>query len=217
MPAPACNAQLPILKFVPVYWTKLVQKELLNNDASIKQMRMETFWGKCNQESLFLRMCLLELNWNCSCVANEDNEVGQADSANQNTNTYVFIDVEERCHGGVVDGAQIRLVPVDVEHSSYIVASCSVAGHVLQQKGLLTTGGRRTRKQEKEFIIRINLNFHSFHCPSLTTRRFLMKVKILSALFSCTSDALGFTKTFISEWFVITKMQRWTYFKKTPF
>lgn len=54
--------------------------------------------------------------------------------------TYVFIDVEERRHDGVVDGAQVCLVPVDVEHSSRGAAACSVAGHVLQQEGLLTTG-----------------------------------------------------------------------------
>lgn len=62
--------------------------------------------------------------------------------------TYVFIDVEEGRHGGVVDGSQIWLVPVDVEHSSYSVAARSVAGHVLQQKRLLTTG-RQTESKHR--------------------------------------------------------------------
>lgn len=54
--------------------------------------------------------------------------------------TYVFIDVEERRHGGVVHGPQIGLVPVDVEHPSCGAAAISGAGNVLQQKGLLSTG-----------------------------------------------------------------------------
>lgn len=52
--------------------------------------------------------------------------------------THIFIDVEERCHGGITDGPQIWLVPVDVEHSSYSLAASRVAGHVLQQERLLT-------------------------------------------------------------------------------
>lgn len=57
--------------------------------------------------------------------------------------THIFIDVEERCHGGTTDGSQIWLVPVDVEHSSYSLAARRVAGHVLQQERLLTTRRHR--------------------------------------------------------------------------
>lgn len=46
--------------------------------------------------------------------------------------THVLIDVKERGHDGILNGSQIWLVPVDVEHSSYTLASDGVTGHILQ-------------------------------------------------------------------------------------
>lgn len=46
--------------------------------------------------------------------------------------THILIDVKERCHDGILNCSQIWLVPVDVEHSSYIVAAGVVTGYVLQ-------------------------------------------------------------------------------------
>lgn len=46
--------------------------------------------------------------------------------------TYVLVEVEERCHDGVLDGSQVGLVPVDAEHSSYATTTAGVTGDVLQ-------------------------------------------------------------------------------------
>lgn len=87
-------------------------------------------------------MCLLELNgvWPSKIAVEE-----RLTAPVKTQMTYIFIDVEERCHGGILDGPQIRLVPVDVEHSSHGVAAAGVAGHVLQQKSLLTAGRETER------------------------------------------------------------------------
>lgn len=58
--------------------------------------------------------------------------VAHADNINSTQTTYVLIDVKKCCHDGILDGSQIRLVPVDVEHSSYTMATAGVTGHVLQ-------------------------------------------------------------------------------------
>lgn len=64
---------------------------------------------------------------------------------NSTQTTHVLIDVKERCHDGILDGSQIRLVPEDLEHPPNAMAAGVVTGHVLQQKGLLTTGRRGGR------------------------------------------------------------------------
>lgn len=56
--------------------------------------------------------------------------------------TYVLVDVKECGHDGILDGSQIGLVPVDVEHPPDTVAACVIAGDVLQEEGLLTAVGR---------------------------------------------------------------------------
>lgn len=55
-----------------------------------------------------------------------------ADDNKSAQTTYVLVDVEERCRDGILDGSQIGLVPVDVEHSSYAMTTGAVTGDVLQ-------------------------------------------------------------------------------------
>lgn len=84
--------------------------------------------------------------------------------------THIFIDVEERCHGGITDGSQIWLVPVDVEHSSYSLAACRVAGHVLQQERLLTT--RRHRGSINTLLIWLHILHFLVYNLKLVSLRF---------------------------------------------
>lgn len=64
--------------------------------------------------------------------------------------TYVLIEVEECGHDSILDGSQIGLVPVDVEHPSYTLAAGAVTGDVLQEKGLLTAVGGDKRDRDKK-------------------------------------------------------------------
>lgn len=78
--------------------------------------------------------------------------------------THVLIDVKERRHDGILDGSQIWLIPVDVEHSSHTPATGAVTGHVLQEKGLLTTERQRERnRQGGGMLVIISLRWLQWH------------------------------------------------------
>ena len=64
--------------------------------------------------------------------------------------THILIEVKERRHDRVLDGSQIWLIPVDVEHSSHTTAADVVTGNVLQEEGLLTAERQRERERDKE-------------------------------------------------------------------
>lgn len=69
---------------------------------------------------------------------------GQDENTNDTLlhSTYVLVDVKEGGHDGILDGSQIGLVPVDVEHPPDAVAASAITGDVLQEEGLLTAVGR---------------------------------------------------------------------------